>query len=94
MLFRSASPLPQFILGPFALITGLAIALDSPPEVISVREAIVMQIGIFCGATSLLIVIVECASRLRRDWQRIGVRILGSWIAASAILVLALQLAK
>ena len=34
---------------------------------------------------------------LRRDpafWQRIGVRVAGSWIAASAILVLALRLAK
>jgi hypothetical protein len=30
-------------------------------------------------------------SRLRRHWQRIGIRIAGSWIAASAILVLALR---
>ena len=29
-----------------------------------------------------------------RPWQRIGVRIVGSWIAASAILVLALRLAR
>ena len=28
------------------------------------------------------------------DWQRIGVRILGSWIAAGAILVLALRPAR
>ena len=31
--------------------------------------------------------------RLRRDWQRILVRVLGSWICASASLVLALALA-
>jgi hypothetical protein len=27
-----------------------------------------------------------------RNWQKIGVRIVGSWVAASAILVLALSL--
>jgi hypothetical protein len=42
----------------------------------------------------LLVVAVECASCLTRDWQRIGARIFGSWIAASAILVLALRLGR
>jgi hypothetical protein len=32
-------------------------------------------------------------SRLRRDWQRIGLRIAGSWISASAVMVLALRFA-
>jgi hypothetical protein len=36
----------------------------------------------------------DLTARSRRDWQRIGVRIAGSWIAASAILVLALRLAR
>jgi len=31
---------------------------------------------------------------LCREWQRIGVRILGSWIAASAIMGLALRLTR
>jgi hypothetical protein len=33
-------------------------------------------------------------SRPMQGWPRIGVRILGSWIAASAILVLTLYLAR
>jgi len=33
------------------------------------------------------------ASAACSPWQKIGVRILGSWIGASAILVLALRLA-
>ena len=37
--------------------------------------------------------LVQGTSLLRRDWQRIGARIVGSWIAASAILVLALRVA-
>jgi len=75
-------------------LTGFAVALDSPPEVLSMREAIVIQLGTFVGAALLFIALVEAMSRLKADWQRVGVRILGSWIAASAILVLALRLAK
>jgi hypothetical protein len=33
-------------------------------------------------------------SRLTNAWQRIAARILGSWIAATAILVLALRLVR
>ncbi len=72
---------------------GFAIALDSPPEVLSVREANFMLIGTGFGGTILLIVVVEAASRLRGGWRSVAARILGSWIAASAILVLALRFA-
>ena len=53
-----------------------------------------MLVGSGLGATAMLLVVVGCASRLTRPWHRVGLRILGSWIAASAMLVLALQLAK
>jgi len=77
-----------------ALMTGLALALDSPPGGISVREANVILIGTFCGATILLLGVVELTIMLCREWQRIGVRILGSWIAASAIMGLTLRLTR
>ncbi len=86
--------LPEAVGIVMAGATAIAIALDSPPEVISLREANLMLIGTGFGATIVLILIVECASRLKRDWQRIGVRILGSWVAASAVLVLALRVAR
>jgi urease accessory protein len=77
-----------------AALTGLNVALDSPPDAISVREAILTQLGTFCGAMILFAGAAEIVARLKRDWQRIGARILGSWLAASAILVLALKFAK
>jgi urease accessory protein len=89
-----ACPLPPVVTGLLAAATGAAIALDSPPDVISVREAIVIQFGTFCGATLFIMALIEGASRLRLHWQLIGVRIIGSWIAASAILVLALRFAR
>ena len=85
--------LPQLVGYVLAALTGFAVALDSPPDVISVREANLMLIGTGLGGTVLLIAVTEASARLVRYWQRIAMRILGSWIAASATLVLALRLA-
>ncbi len=94
ILAAVARPLPEPLGCALAAAAGLAVALDSPPNVISVSEANLMLFGTLLGATTLLWVVIGCASRLTRPWQRIGLRVIGSWIAASATLVLALQLAK
>lgn len=94
VLAALARPLPELWGGALAVLTGLAVALDSPPEVISVREANLMLIGTGFGGTILLVLTVEAASRLTRTWARIAARILASWMAACAILVLALRLAN
>ena len=85
--------LPQLVGTMLAALTGFAVALDSPPDVISVREANLTLIGTGFGGTILLVAATEAAARLTRQRQRIALRILGSWIAASAVLVLALRLA-
>ena len=77
-----------------ALAVGIALALDSSPGGISVREANVIIVGTFCGAVILLGIVLQVAAIFRRTWQKLGVRILGSWIAASAVLVLTWQLAR
>ncbi len=84
---------PPFLGWPLAAIAGLALALDSPPEVTSIEEAIRMLIGSGLGAAIALALVAEGSVLLRGDAQRIVVRVLGSWIAASAILVLALRVA-
>ena len=86
-------PLPEPAGSALAAAIGIAIALDSPPWTISVAEAHLMLLGTAISATALLLVVRFCASRLTQAWHRIGLRVLGSWIAASAILVLALQFA-
>lgn len=85
---------PEPVGSALAAAVGLSIALDSPPGVITIREANLMLLGTALGATILLLVVIFCASRLTRPWQRVGLRVLGSWIAASALLVLALQFAR
>jgi urease accessory protein len=89
-----AFALPPFAMGLLAAAIGATIALDSPPDAITVREAILMQLGMFFGATVFFWGVIEAASLLRRPWQQIGIRVLGSWIAASALLGLALRFAR
>jgi urease accessory protein len=93
-LVAAAFRLPTLVLGPLAVAMGAAIGLDSPPEVISYQEAVVMLIGTGLGASIALGLVVEGASRMARDWQLIGVRVLGSWTAASALLAIAVRFAR
>jgi urease accessory protein len=85
---------PLMVLGPLAAAIGAAIGLDSPPEVISLQDSVLMLIGTGLGALTGLGVVSEVAARMARDWQLIGVRVLGSWTAASALLAIAVRFAR
>jgi urease accessory protein len=75
-----------------AAIAGAAVALDSPPQAITIAEANATLAGTALGACTVMCVVIAVASYATRRWHELGVRILGSWIAASAILVLAVLL--
>ena len=94
LLVAAAPRLPLLIVGPLATVVGAAIGLDSPPEVVSLEEAVAALIGTGAGALIVLALVIAGASRLQRDWQRIGVRVLGSWTAASALLAIAVRFAR
>jgi urease accessory protein len=82
-------------LGAIALVVaGAALALDSPPQAVTIPSAIVMQLGAGLGALAAVALLAWLTADPTRHWQRIGVRVAGSWIAASAILALALRLAR
>jgi urease accessory protein len=93
-LVAAAVRLPILLLGPLAAVVGAAIGLDSPPDVVSLREAVLMLIGTGIGASIALTLVVAGAARMARDWQQIGVRVLGSWTAASALLAIAVRFAS
>ena len=94
LLVVLARVVPKILSWPLAAAVGLALGLDSPPEAISLSEANLALVGTALSGAIVLLVLDWVASRLNRDWQRIGARILGSWIAASAILVLALRFVR
>jgi urease accessory protein len=71
-----------------------SLALDSPPEALALVEANLTVLGTALGTVLLLLALLQGTARLRQRWQHIGARIAGSWIAATAILVLALRLVR
>jgi hypothetical protein len=94
MLAAAAWELPLLLAVPIALIGGAAIALDSPPQAIRIAAALGIQLGTGLGALVPLVLLGEAAAAIRATRLQIGLRVLGAWIAASAILVLALRLAR
>src|SRR5262245_5167575 len=92
-LLIAAAWLPPLLVWPLAGVVGVAFALDSPPEVNSTDETIRMLVGSGIGAAMALAVLAEGSSHLRSIGPRIAARVLGSWIAAIAILDLSLRIA-
>jgi urease accessory protein len=90
-LIALAIALPQMLAAFVAALAGLALGLDSPPQAITLADATTALIGTWLAAVLAFVCVVVIAARLMPGWQRIGLRIVGSWIAASAILVLALR---
>jgi hypothetical protein len=86
--------LPSILTNVLAFATGVALALDTPPRAIGIAAAIASQIGTGAAAIAALVLVTSIAKGADRPWQRIGLRVACSWIAASAILVLALRLMR
>ena len=97
LLLALGRPLPPLVCEPLAAVAGLTLGLDSPPEAISLTVGTIMLIATGLGASLALALVVACTHYLggaRPLAANIAMRILGSWIAASAILVLALRFAR
>jgi urease accessory protein len=91
LIAASGLTAPVSLAVPVALVSGLALGLDSPPESILLGEAVAMLIGTACGGIGALAMIAFVASTIARWRQGIILRVAGSWVAAIAILVLALR---
>ena len=76
-----------------AVAAGFCLGLDSAPEGIAESERWLALLGTATGGVLLISYVGGFAAGLVRPWQRIGVRIAGSWTAAGAGIVLALALA-
>jgi urease accessory protein len=84
-------PIPAWAAAPAAFIIGCAIGLDSPPEAILLREAVLTLIGTACGAVAGLAPAAAATALIRAAGWSIALRVAGSWLAAIAVLVLALR---
>jgi urease accessory protein len=82
---------PVWLVVSAALIIGCAVGLDSPPDAISLREAVWTLIGTGGGAAAVLALMTAAAALIRWAGWAIALRVAGSWLAAVAVLVLAVR---
>jgi urease accessory protein len=92
-LVLSARTLPAAALVLLAVATGSAVALGSGPEGLQGRDRWVMLAGSGLAALLISSYAAVMVSLARPAWLQVAVRVLGSWIASAALLVLALSLA-
>ena len=85
-------PAPRVVLALLASVTALVVGADSGVADLNRQETFGALFGAGVGACIVFIAVAGLAEMPRRDWQKILVRVLGSWCAASAVLVLALAL--
>jgi len=93
VVVATAAALPPALCAALTIGAGLAVGIDSPPDALTVGGRAAALIGTGLSAILGVFYAATLVERLRRGWQRILVRIFGSWICASAFLVLALALA-
>jgi hydrogenase/urease accessory protein HupE len=75
-----------------AALAGFLLGADSAQETLSGQDKFVTLFGSGLGLYLLLLYPMAAADVFhKKSWQRIGVRVVGSWIAASSLLVLALS---
>ena len=82
-------PIPAAVAISIGAATGLAIGLDSATATSGVRENVLGIAGVTTGVLYLTVVIAGMTVTFEKHWQRISVRIVGSWIFAVSMLVLA-----
>jgi hypothetical protein len=85
-------PLPIMLV--LALAGGTALALNAPPQAITLPGAVVTQLATGVAAVGTFCGVALFAASARAFRHHIALRMVGAWIAASAILVLALRFAR
>jgi len=82
----------RFLCASIAAFAGLLLGMDSAQDTLSGKEKFFSLLGSGLGLYLLLFYPMAAADIFnKRPWQKIGVRVIGSWFAASSLLVLALS---
>ncbi len=92
ILIATSLELNRYWCASIAALAGLSLGIDSSQDTLSGAEKSAALLGNGLGLYLLILYPTAAADRFnKKPWQKIGVRIIGSWIAASALLVLALS---
>lgn len=87
--------LPRAAVIALTVVSALVIGLDSGAEADSVAAKVKTLAGTWVTASAVVFYISACASNAEgRPWARTAIRVLGSWIVAIGLMVLAFALKK
>lgn len=75
-----------------ALLAGFLLGIDSAQEALSGKDKLLTLFGSGVAIYFLVLYPIALADYSnKKAWQKIGIRVVGSWVAASSLLVLALS---
>jgi urease accessory protein len=83
-------PIPAFFIYIAAMATAFVVGWDSPTDEPGIPAASLFGFGVTLGAFYIVIMVTALTLARKRPWQGIAVRVAGSWIAASSVMILAL----
>jgi urease accessory protein len=92
LLVAAARALPAALAPLLCAGVGLAVGLASGPTGLESTARAVSLFGTFFSATLVCAYVMAIVTLAQRPWMLIAARVLGSWLAAAAVLVLALAL--
>ena len=91
LMIAAKRVIPIYLSAVLGTILGIVIGLDSGLEDLSGNERLAALLGSGIGIYMTLLYPMALADYFnKREWQQVAIRVLGSWIAASALLVLSL----
>ncbi len=85
--------IPGLLVTFLAAGAGITIGLDSALSTAGLRDTALAAAGGTVGVLYLTIVIAGLTVAIEKHWQRVAIRIAGSWILAVSIMVLTLSIA-
>ena len=94
LLVATDAPLPRALAIALAAVAGLLFGSLNGTALATSGNGLLGLIGIVGALTVLLVLVSAAAASARAPWQKIVVRVAGSWIAAVGILMLGWGLAS
>ncbi len=85
---------PVFLTGVFAFVSGFSLGLDSNPEQYAILfcSAILISVIVISSLRVADVLKLKGSIEIKHLWQRIVIRVVGSWITAISLLLIALRL--
>ena len=88
-------PINRYVAIGLGALAGLALGMDSAQEALAGKEKLASLFGSGVAIYFLVLYPMTLADYFKeKAWQKIGIRVLGSWLAASSLLVLTLEFSK